>query len=226
MFARPRAAAMPALIALREAGATVLGFEFLHAKALWTASGPAYVMSANLEPDGLDSGFELGVALGDPASAALKHVFAEWEQTAEWELLTRTTVGGVVGSVQLWKDGRLTDEEVRTAAHLPAPRYEVASAELLESAEPATPREPLPLAHTILVEGEVAAPTLHPKAKEVLREVRHEKDGVRREPYSPRVFTHSGKTFVAVRSPAEMAAATQLRAQLKADAIVFDGAKP
>lgn len=226
VFARPRAAAMPALIALREAGAAVLGFEFLHAKALWTASGPAYVMSANLEPHGLDSGFELGVALGHRESDALQSIFTEWEQSAEWELLAQPSLGEVTGRVQLWKDRRLVDDEVAAAARLTAPRREIPSADLLESAEPAAPREPLPMAHTVLVEGEVAAPTLHPKAKEVLREVRDDKDGPRSEPYSPRVFTHSGKTFVVVRAPGEMAAATELRAKLKADAIVFDGARP
>jgi cardiolipin synthase len=226
IFARPRAAAMPALIALQEAGANVLGFEFLHAKAIWTSSGPAYVVSANLEPHGLDSGFELGVALGDRERDALGNVFAEWEQTAEWELLTQPSLGGVIGKVQIWRDRRLVDDEVVTTARLTAPRREIASAELLESAEPAAQREPLPLAHTVLVEGDIAAPTLHPKAKEVLREAGHEKDGPRREPYSPRVFTHSGRTFVVVRAPGEMAAATELRAQLKADAIVFDGAHP
>jgi hypothetical protein len=79
------------------------------------------------------------------------------------------------------------------------------------------------LAHKVLVEGEVVAPTLHPKAKEVLREVKHEKDGVRKEPYSPRVFTQSGKTVVVVRALGEMPAAVELRTQIKADAIVFDG---
>lgn len=225
IFARPRAAAMPALIALQEAGATVLGFEFLHAKALWTSSGPAFMMSANLEPHGLDSGFELGLALEAPERNALKNIFDEWTQTAEWELLAKTTVGRVTGKVQLWKDRRLVDDEVRTTAQLTVPRREVASAELLESAEPSSPGEPLPLAHRILVEGEIVAPTLHPKAKEVLREVKHEKDGVRKEPYSPRVFTQSGKTVVAVRAPGEMAAAAELRTQIKADAIVFDGAQ-
>lgn len=225
VFARPRAAAMPALIALRESGAEVLGFEFLHAKALWTSSGPAYVMSANLEPHGLDSGFELGLTLGDREREALRSVFAEWEQTAEWELLAQTTIGRVTGRIQIWKDRRLIDDEVLTTAKLTAPRREIASAELLESAEPGTPREGLPLAHRVLVEGEVVAPTLHPKAKEVLREVKHEKGGVRKEPYSPRVFTQSGKTVVVVRDLGEMPAAVELRTQIKAAAIVFDGAQ-
>lgn len=225
VFARPRAVAMPALVALREAGAEVLGFEFLHAKALWTSSESAFVMSANLEPHGLDSGFELGVTLGDREREALRSVFAEWEQTAEWELLAQTTLGRVTGRIQIWKDRRLVDDEVLTTAKLTAPRREIASAELLESAEPGTPREGLPLAHRVLVEGEVVAPTLHPKAKEVLREVKHEKDGVRKEPYSPRVFTQSGKTVVVVRDLGEMPAAVELRRQIKADAIVFDGAQ-
>lgn len=225
VFARPRVAAMPALIALQEAGANVLGFEFLHAKALWTSTGQAVMMSANLEPHGLDSGFELGVLLGVQERDALKKIFEEWEQTAEWQLFAKTTIGRVSGKVRLWKDRRLVDDEVLTTARATAPRREVASADLLESAEPNSPSGPLPLAHKILVEGEIVAPTLHPKAKEVLREVKHEKDGVRKEPYSPRVFTQSGKTVVVVRALSEMPAAVELRTQIKADAIVFDGAQ-
>lgn len=225
IFARPRAAAMPALIALQEAGATVLGFEFLHAKALWTSSGPAFMMSANLEPHGLDSGFELGLALEAPERNALKNIFDEWTQTAEWELLAKTTIGRVTGKVQLWNDRHLVDDEVLTTARITTTRREVASADLLEFAEPNSPSGPLPLAHKVLVESEVIAPTLHPKAKELLREVKHEKDGVRKEPYSPRVFTQSGKTVVVVRTPCEMPAAVELRTQIKADAIVFDGAQ-
>lgn len=223
VFARPRVAAMPALIALQEAGAKVLGFEFLHAKALWTSSGPAVMMSANLEPHGLDSGFELGLVLGVPERNALKSIFEEWEQTAEWELFARTTIGRVSGKVQLWKERRLVDDEVLATARITAPRREVLSADLLESAEPNSPSGPLPLAHKVLVEGEVVAPTLHPKAKEVLREVKHGTDGVRKEPHSPRVFTQSGKTVVVVRALGEMPAAVELRTQIKADAIVFDG---
>ena len=50
VLARPRPAAMKALVALCEAGATVLGFPYLHAKALWSDAGEALVMSANLAP--------------------------------------------------------------------------------------------------------------------------------------------------------------------------------
>ena len=63
VLARLRPSMMPALIRLREAGAIVYGFQWLHAKAIWSDQGEALVMSANLQPDGLDRGFELGLKL-------------------------------------------------------------------------------------------------------------------------------------------------------------------
>ncbi len=63
VLARPRPSAMKALVALREAGATVLGFPYLHAKVIWSDTGEALVMSANLQVHGLDEGFEVGAIL-------------------------------------------------------------------------------------------------------------------------------------------------------------------
>lgn len=63
VLARMRESAMPALVALVNAGAQVYGFKWLHAKALWNDSGEALVMSANMQKDGLDQGFETGVVI-------------------------------------------------------------------------------------------------------------------------------------------------------------------
>ncbi|MGZ3461706.1 MAG: hypothetical protein ACXU86_24710, partial [Archangium sp.] len=41
----------------------LLGFQWLHAKVVWSDAGEALVTSANLEPHGMDDGFELGVRL-------------------------------------------------------------------------------------------------------------------------------------------------------------------
>ena len=72
VLARVRPRAMPALVALAEAGARVLGFKWLHAKALWADSGRGLVMSANLEKHGLDGSFELGVRLDGERAEELR----------------------------------------------------------------------------------------------------------------------------------------------------------
>src|SRR5690606_22278000 len=65
VLARERPASMSALVKLAEAGATVLGFRWLHAKAIVVDGRSALVMSANLQTQGLDQGFELGVLMHD-----------------------------------------------------------------------------------------------------------------------------------------------------------------
>lgn len=49
VLARVRDKAMPALLALRRARARVLGFEWLHAKAVWSDTGDGMILTANLE---------------------------------------------------------------------------------------------------------------------------------------------------------------------------------
>ena len=86
VLARTRPRAMPALVALAEAGARVLGFKWLHAKALWADSDRALVMSANLEKHGLDDGFELGLRLEGKRAEELRTRLERWSSQAAWEL--------------------------------------------------------------------------------------------------------------------------------------------
>ncbi len=106
ILARVRPSSMPALLALREAGATVLGFRWLHAKALWSDRGEALVASANLERHGLDDGFELGVRATGERAAAIGRALDAWALAAALRLETGVTVGDVTGEVQTWSDGR------------------------------------------------------------------------------------------------------------------------
>jgi len=224
IFARPRAAAMPALLDLVTAGAKVMGFKYLHAKAIWISSGCGIMTSANLEPHGLDSGFELGVRLSDECTKALGQVFDEWRNTAEWELRTDARCGEISGPIQLWQENNLVAAEVVSEICLSVHKRDVPSAELLDDAEPAEYQEPLPWAHRVVIEGEVVAPTLHPKAKEQFKKVNGRDGKTRKEPYSPRVYMQQGKLVVAIRSRNELPEAQNLRRELKAVAIVFDGA--
>lgn len=86
ILARDRPKAMPALEALRQAGARVYGFSWLHAKAIWTDRDEALIMSANFEPDGLDEGFELGVTVGGARAAEVARRLGTWVAAAPKEL--------------------------------------------------------------------------------------------------------------------------------------------
>ncbi len=90
VLARVRPSAMGALLALGEAGASVFAFRWLHAKAIWTDAGESLVMSANLQRDGLDHGFELGVRLTGSRAAEIR------ERLMAWRARVNTGGGGVI----------------------------------------------------------------------------------------------------------------------------------
>ena len=58
------------------------GFKWLHAKAVATESG-AVVMSANIEPQGLETGFEMGIALGGERASAIMDTLGRWASNPE-----------------------------------------------------------------------------------------------------------------------------------------------
>jgi cardiolipin synthase len=122
VIARMRPSSMPALLALAEAGAKVVGFRWLHAKAIWTDSGQAMVMSANFQADGLNHGFELGIRItGNRASEVLERL-DRWAEGSEWRLATAPTLGDASGKVMVWQGGKLVDGDLGPRAHRPAAR--------------------------------------------------------------------------------------------------------
>ncbi|MDZ5649431.1 phospholipase D-like domain-containing protein [Nitrospirillum sp. BR 11828] len=83
IMTRPRPAVSAAVSALAEAGATIVGHDKLHAKALVTEES-ALVMSANLETGGLDHGFEVGVVLSGRMADGIEATLRQWEQDFPW----------------------------------------------------------------------------------------------------------------------------------------------
>jgi cardiolipin synthase len=98
VLARYRATALPALLKLRKAGATVFCFTWLHAKAL-VCDDQAMVMSANLQKHGLDDGFELGIRMTGSDTDALRGVLKAWSDQAPWRLEIPATLGDVAGDI-------------------------------------------------------------------------------------------------------------------------------
>ena len=79
-----RPGAMEALRRLRSAGARVVGFGRLHAKALVTES-QAIVMSANIDSSGL-GGFEMGIVLDGKRASKVRDKVHRWADNWEFEL--------------------------------------------------------------------------------------------------------------------------------------------
>ncbi len=245
VLARTRLRAMPALAALAEAGARVLGFKWLHAKALWSDSGRGLVMSANLEKHGLDGGFELGLRLEGERADELRIRLERWSSQAAWELLPAPALGEVAGDVRVWHGGNLIDLEVKPRLTVDLGSVTAASAHVLKAPAPDLPRInglPQP-AHELECRRLVRAPDLHPKAKEIMRTAgggpeMPERTGARDSrakaasrtaagkktkpaPYEPPVFKEpDGKLVVAVRSPEEIQVARRVAEEAGAASIV------
>ncbi len=228
VLARVRPSSMPALLALAQAGATVLGFRWLHAKAIWIDLRQALVMSANLQRDGLDHGFELGVRLSDGRAQEVLERLEGWSCAAAWRLDPKPRLGALSGGVMLWQRGQLVDAEIKASVDVDLGAVTAASAAALEAPRPALPESgELPrLAHELRCTWRAVAPALASKAKERRRPA-EDKD----QPavsYEPPVFREpSGRLVVAVRSPHELEQARAVMAEVEAATIVLaDGGSP
>lgn len=220
VLARVRPSSMPALLALAEAGANVVGFKWLHAKAIWTDSKQAMVMSANLQADGLDRGFELGVRLSGSRADEVLARLTRWAEGAEWRLAPAPMLGDASGKVSLWQDGKLVDGEVRPSADVDLGSVTAESAHELTAQRPETRNiGSLPLAHELRCTWTVAAPLLAANAKEERRPVDGREQAVS---YAPRLFREPGnRLVVVVRSPGELERARDLMSEVSATAIVL-----
>lgn len=215
VIARLRPASMPALVSLAQAGAKVRGLKWLHAKAVWIDSGEGLVMSANLQADGLDQGFELGVRLAGSRASELLGRLTRWAESAPWELAVAPTVGEVKGMVMLWERGQFSEHEAKESVEVDLGTVTANSAHDLVAARPALPRAgALPrLAHELCCTWTVVAPLLAPKAKKL----RHGAEPA----YSLPVFREPGdRLVVAVRSQDELEPARALMKEVGAAAVV------
>jgi cardiolipin synthase len=245
ILCRMRPASMPALLALAEAGASVLGFRWLHAKAVWSDTGEAVVMSANLEAQGLDRGFELGLTLTDRRAEAIERLLRSWTDSAPWQLLPKPKLGDLIGKACVWRDWKFVEIDVAPERPCDLGSVCAASAHDLQAPSPGLPRDgglPLP-AHSVNCVWTVTAPRLTQAAKEIFQCPEpdlpdEEDDGVpakkgkkhkkaeksRSVSYHPRAFWEpSGRVVVAVETADELPAAGALAEELGAKAIVVAG---
>jgi cardiolipin synthase len=107
LFARFRRGKMNAVFqALVNAGAEVYGFYWLHAKAFLIDGTTGFLMTANLEPHGMDSGFELGVDLSDADTLALAELFTEWETKHQYRYHSTIKLGDLSDRYYQYDSGR------------------------------------------------------------------------------------------------------------------------
>jgi cardiolipin synthase len=218
VLARVRVASMPALLTLVEAGVRVMGFPYLHAKAILADGVSGIVMSANLQRHGLDDGIELGLRLDGSRLEAVRALLSGWIDVAPFELRTRVTLGEVLGAAQVWTEKQLVPWSVSNEATVQMEPVTARSADVLDS-DPPSPRRRFGLphpAHELSVEWDVVAPRLAPKSKEL-----DAKLGKAARPGDPLVFREpNGRVVVGVTIGDELARAREIAKQIGAAAIV------
>jgi cardiolipin synthase A/B len=92
IFTRPRPAIEPVIMELMQAGAVVYAHDKLHAKAI-VSDDQGFVMTANLETNGLDKGFEVGVDLPEDSFHGLVKLFDHWIDTFPWKFSSGMQLG-------------------------------------------------------------------------------------------------------------------------------------
>ncbi|WP_017218263.1 phospholipase D-like domain-containing protein [Pseudoalteromonas sp. NJ631] len=103
VLSRQRPAAMPALLAMKEAGASVMCFKWLHAKAIVVDGMHGMVMSANFQTHGMDQGFELGVKLTGTQVTELMNCLNVFLANIHNELHINMSLGMISGGFEAWE---------------------------------------------------------------------------------------------------------------------------
>ena len=223
VLARIRESQMSTLLTLAESGARVLGFNWLHAKAVCVDGDTALVMSANLQSDGLDHGFELGVTLNGDCALEVRERLLGWSDVAHWELLASPVIGDLSGAARIWQDSRLELTNVKAEACIDLGTVIAESADELDDTAP----PPLPpggnmpeLAYEVVYEWRVQAPVLAANSKQVFRSTSDKK--TIRVPFDPPVFDEpSSRRVVAINSPNDIGRARQVANDSGAKAFVL-----
>ncbi|HEX8441942.1 phospholipase D-like domain-containing protein [Archangium sp.] len=231
VLTRPRPAVLPAIAALAAAGARIAAHDKLHAKAVVSDAG-ALVLTANLEAQGLEHGFEVGVHLEATAASALRSTLQEWAEDFPWTFSPSARRGDHLG--EIWIADRRQGEGLREVIpEQSVPLAPVVAPSALDLTMAPTPslKAPEPgqrLPKRLRFEWEVRPPRLPEKAKERRRLVRREEPGKNgklravevQESYEPPVFEHGGKLYVAVQTPEEFEPARRLAGELDATVVV------
>ncbi len=104
VLSRQRPAAMPALLAMKRAGASVMCFKWLHAKAIVVDGMHGMVMSANFQTHGMDQGFELGVKLTGTQVKELMNCLDVFLTSYHNELNIGMSLGMISGGFEVWEN--------------------------------------------------------------------------------------------------------------------------
>jgi cardiolipin synthase len=172
-------------------------------------------MSANLEAQGLDQGFEVGAVVPAGVARGVEETLREWAAAFPWVYRADAKRGEHLGDfcpVEAGlRDGvvKVTESHAQKVAAVIAPDALALDDAPAPALTPAAPRGELP--RRVTFAWDVVPPSLPKGATERLREVEREepgKDGkpkktTTRIPHEPRLFDHGGKVYVVLDSSAD-----------------------
>jgi cardiolipin synthase len=222
ILARPRPALSDALSALAQAGARVVGLDYLHAKALCADGRDGLVMTANLDEQSLRHGFEVGVPLDGADAAALHEHLRGWAEAAPWAYRDQVRLGDLGPGPVLLRDG--TRDEVRAEQVVEETRVARCATDLLAEGAPApapqgsAPRPP-GYYHRLRVRYQVAPPRLAPGAR--APEGKASKGGS--VPFAVYQEPPGGRRVLAVKGIDQVRAAARYLQAAQAEAVVLQG---
>lgn len=228
VLTRIRPSNMSALMQLQQAGASIYGFKWLHAKAIWVDGQSAMVMSANLQQHGLDEGFEIGIRLDGQTIQSLKSCLDYFMGVAQHHLVQNLPVGNCLGELKLWENNQFIDLNIQPERkeNLPDETADCTSDLSKNISLPKSDWRKNPV-QTMIYQYQVIAPTLPSNTKELFWEEKKpkpidkqdEKDGKKAKPefdtikhsYQPQVFVNKGQHYIAISGQNELNAAIELR---------------
>lgn len=216
IMTRPRPATSASVVALAEAGATIVGHDKLHAKALVTEEA-ALVMSANLETGGLDHGFEVGVLLSGGMAGGVEATLRQWSRDFPWVFRGDATRGQHLGDF-LAADKGLRDGVVRVIPRHDQNCPDQVARDAFRLTEAQPPRlDPAPrpgeMPQHVAFTWAVVPPRLPKNAKQRQRlKVSGENE--------PQVYDHGGKAYLLVQDDADIPGAQRLAEELSAIVVV------
>lgn len=220
LLTRPRRAVAAGVAELASAGVPIVAHDKLHAKAL-VVDGQALVMSANLESQGLDQGFEVGAVVSGSVARGVEETLREWAAAFPWVYRADAKRGEHLGDFcpaeAGLRDGvvKVTESHAQKVTAVIAPDALALDEAPAPALTPAAPREELPRRVTFI--WDVVPPSLPKGATERLREVEREEPGrdgkprrtTTRIPHEPRLYDHGGKVYVVLGSSTDAERARQ-----------------
>jgi cardiolipin synthase len=214
LLTRPRPAVHDVCVHLARAGVSIFSHDKLHAKAVVSDAG-ALVLTANLETNGLDQGFEVGVDLSHGAAhRELKETLMTWGDSFPWQFAQNAERSKHLGEICLSEEGLRTGiRQVEAEQVLPiSPTYAFSILDLESAPQPdfPPPNEKGTYYQQVCYQWEILPPKLPAGAKERMETYEEEVIGrkgkkrieKKQRPCNPRIYDHKGQTYVVLQNEA------------------------